>query len=663
MQTVPVKIGLHDNALPLEPGGEPGCFAADLPAGAAGSWCRITVGLRAVEPWWAKLEATDIDRGHVVREAFLGRSRASRGGLRRGILMHLPASSQNLVVRMFTGSAGPAGTPWARLAVLSRSTAALAVLIDGWRVLPQAISGDLAGLSGRLRTMLGQAAARRGVVPPYAVWIRLYDMWGQTERDAFARTASKPSIAAIVVGSAVGREATLMDLRAQWQQPLRIVSVDQPADHVAGEERWSLVLQAGERLPPHALACFSHAASRWPDMCGFYADADSIAQGTDSKPLLKPPADLWLLGSGLLTSGGCLFRTSALVARTTAPDAAAWRRSLAQSAGAGALKRIPFVLTRLPDQIPVFRNPDRRHTSGALPSVSMIIPSAAKSRHVLRCIRKLVAETTYPNLEILVVSNVDPADAVQARVMDALARLPRVRIVKLDLASFNYSAVNNAAARQATGELLLLSNDDVVPVRGNWIQDLVGVMRESGAAQADIVGARLLYGNDTVQHGGVILGLANLCEHAFRLTTRDDPGPHGIATLDREVSAVTGACMLLRRSLYETLGGCDEAFAIALNDVDLCLRAGALGARIVIAAGVELYHYESLSLGRHYERGRAALEAIEVNRLRQRWSGAIADDPFYHPRASLMPGHEFEPAFPPRCTPLSWINGEMPCWR
>jgi GT2 family glycosyltransferase len=116
----------------------------------------------------------------------------------------------------------------------------------------------------------------------------------------------------------------------------------------------------------------------------------------------------------------------------------------------------------------------------------------------------------------------------------------------------------------------------------------------------------------------------------------------------------------VRRELFLSLGGLDEAFAIALNDVDFCLRAGQAGACILLEAGVELYHFESLSLGRHYQGRRSALEALEVRRLRTRWGPVIADDPFYSPLASLEPGREFEPGFPPRQTPLSWIRQDTP---
>jgi hypothetical protein len=271
-----------------------------------------------------------------------------------------------------------------------------------------------------------------------------------------------------------------------------------------------------------------------------------------------------------------------------------------------------------------------------------------------------VAQTDYAGgFEILLaVSNVDAADRIQSANLALAGRLPGVRVLSLDMSEFNYARVNNAAARQALGDVLLLLNDDVEPIRPDWLHRMVEYLCCDDGETADIVGARLLYGNRMVQHGGVIMGLGNLCEHGFRLSRRGDAGPHGVALLDRQVSAVTGACMLIRRALYDALGGMDESFAVALNDVDLCLRAGRRGARVVFAAGVELLHYESLSLGRHYSGTRAALEGFEVRRLRQRWQAAIADDPFYSRAASLEPGREFQPGFPMRLTVLSWISAE-----
>jgi GT2 family glycosyltransferase len=325
------------------------------------------------------------------------------------------------------------------------------------------------------------------------------------------------------------------------------------------------------------------------------------------------------------------------------------------------MRRISLILTHCPRvAAPVVRPVLRRDSQpNAAPWVSIVIPSSLRSRHVLRCLRRLLRGTAYPAFEILLaVSGIDPADRVQAARLQEAALLPRTRLLRLDLPVFNYAAVNNQAAAQATGEWLLLLNDDVVPITSDWLGRMVASVVAPDGTAADIVGARLLYGNGMVQHGGVIMGLANLCEHAFRLSARGDEGPQGLGQLQRQVSAVTAACMLVRRKLFESLGGFDEGFAIALNDVDFCLRLGQAGGRILFAGDIELYHFESLSLGRHYEGSRAALEAIEVARLRRRWPEMIAADPFYNPCASVEMGREFMPAFPPRQSPLSWIGQE-----
>ena len=274
----------------------------------------------------------------------------------------------------------------------------------------------------------------------------------------------------------------------------------------------------------------------------------------------------------------------------------------------------------------------------------MIIPTAARAPHVLRCIRRTALLTDYPDLEIIVaLSATIENDWTQQEIVRALSRLPRVRVIDLALAGFNYAEAINRTAEQARGDYLLLLNDDVAPQEPDWLHRMATLL----TAPVRIAGARLLYGNDMIQHGGVTMGLADLCEHSGRFWSPDDPGPAGIALLDRDVSAVTAACLLVENSLFRELGGLDTGFAIALNDVDFCLRAGKAGAGIAFCAGATLYHYESLSLGRHYEGDRAGLEATEVRALRERWPGIIVQDPFYNPQASRDPAMEWQPAFPP----------------
>ena len=280
--------------------------------------------------------------------------------------------------------------------------------------------------------------------------------------------------------------------------------------------------------------------------------------------------------------------------------------------------------------------------------VSVVVASACRSGHVWRCLRRLLRDTTHHGLELLVaVSAIDPVDRRQAAVLARVRALPHTRVLALGLPAFNYARVNNLAVAQARHETVLLLNDDVAPIRPDWLGILQAHLEDPAVGA---VGARLLYGNGAVQHAGVVLGLGGLAEHADRLRPSADPGPFGLGDLDREVSAVTAACLLLRRADWQALGGMDERFAVALNDVDLCLRLRAAGRLVVQANGAVLHHYESLSLGRHYSGARAALEATEVGLLRRLWGPVLAADPCYSPNLSLEAGREWTPAWPPRVT-------------
>ncbi len=610
-----------------------------LPPGAAGQWC--TVRVRTARAGWVKIEVTDEARGQVVREAFLGRQR----GAWRGMLLHVPAGARALVVWVVTPDGAGGAAPEVRVRVLRRTEAAVRLLAGGWRKLAGCLRGDWTGLAGRVRVELGQAPARAGEAPPYAVWVSLFDRWGQAERAALVAAAAAAGVlieVVIVGGEAAASAASAASVAAQWVRPVRVSCVAELAGFARLAGAWLVVLRAGDILAAQAVGCFARAIGVLPDAPGFYADADCLVAGVRAAPLFKPGADPWLARGGLLSAG----------ARAVRPD---WPAD----GSVEGFGRIAFVLTHVADEPVVASSAAAAAPPARWPLVSIVIPTSGRSAHVLRCLRGVLADTDYPDFEVLLaVARREPGDRRQARNLAAAAGLPRVRVLDLEMAEFNYAAVNNAAVRAAAGGLVLLLNDDVRPVRADWLRRMVAETVAPAPLRADIVGARLLYGHGRVQHGGVILGLAHLCEHAFRLTARDDGGPHGVALLDRRVSAVTAACLLVRREVWDAVGGMDAGFAVALNDVDFCLRAGAAGAIVIMAATVALYHYEGTSLGRHYSGARAALEAVEVQRLRNKWQSVIADDPFYNPQASLEVGREFTPAFPPRLTPLHWIRGE-----
>ncbi len=587
--------------------------------------------------WWAQLQVVDPACDQVVRQVFLGPLR----GKTRNTLLRMPPDAGALNL-LFIGE-GPA--PFSvEIGVLSRAGAALRLLLAGWRRLPRAMRGDRLGMAGRVRAEIGQSPARAGEAPPYLVWLALYE----PAPDSLVRPDSGIQVAVVSGGSAAARAATLAAL------PDSVVTIRSPADWDRLNAGHILLLGEGEVLAPQALARFSQALASAPHAAFICADTDEIdANGGRRNPLFKPqPGPVFLL-SGLATAGGCVFRRQGDWSSLPL-DADAARLILAQRCAPEAMLHIPAILTHLP-ATPIARR-CRPALPAATPKISIIVPTSCRSPHVLRCLQQIVTETQYEDFEVLLaVSGIDPADRRQAGKLARAAAWPRVRVLDLGLrtrnqAPFNYAQVNNLAARHADGEYLLLLNDDVAPLSKDYLSVMMSHALSPGVGA---VGARLLYGNDTLQHGGVIMGLNGLCEHAGRLADSADPAPdcvhdHGRAAIDREVSAVTAACLLLSSKLFADIGGFDEAYAIALNDVDLCLRIRATGRQIIYAASATLRHYESLSLGRHYEGVRASREASEMRRLRSRWACVIADDPFYNPQAALESGRDWQPGFPPR---------------
>jgi hypothetical protein len=346
-------------------------FSASLPAGAAGTWCRVTVQLPAGAPWWAKIEAEDVSRGQVVREAFLGPARV-RGGLsRRSVLVHLPRQSVALSLHVFSeGVVAP------RLALrrFSRRRAAGALLAHGWRHLPSALRGDVWGRLGRVRAVLGQAPARGGEAPPYAVWIDLFDAWGEAERAALAAggaAGSRFEVALVCGGLPDAMDRTRRSLPAHW--PVHVIAGQADWAGLGGD--WILVLAAGEILAAQAAACFGLAVRRRPEMRGVCADLDTLdVQGRRAAPEFRPPPDAWLLQTGFFGRGAWLFhRLSHRDVWGGLPaDADAARLALARAGPADGLHRISLILTHCPATPRLAVQNRARRLSAATPRVSII---------------------------------------------------------------------------------------------------------------------------------------------------------------------------------------------------------------------------------------------------------------------------------------------------
>ena len=254
-----------------------------------------------------------------------------------------------------------------------------------------------------------------------------------------------------------------------------------------------------------------------------------------------------------------------------------------------------------------------------LPSVSLIVPTPGRGRAAHACLDAVLARTRYADFElILVVAQPDPPDAAQRRFLARLGRDQRVRVVLAPMAAFNFAAACNRGAAVARGALLCLLNDDVTPRAPHWLATMAGHLADPGVG---VVGARLLYPDGTVQHAGVALCADGTGRHLDRFRPARAPG---VARAAHEVAAVTGACLLTPRALWDRLGGLDESFATAFNDLDYCLRARATGARVVLAAEAELTHAESRSFRRHYRPDEAARNQADRARLLARFPAAFA---------------------------------------
>ncbi|MQT14261.1 glycosyltransferase family 2 protein [Segnochrobactrum spirostomi] len=277
------------------------------------------------------------------------------------------------------------------------------------------------------------------------------------------------------------------------------------------------------------------------------------------------------------------------------------------------------------------------------PLVTILIPTRNGLALLTRCLASILEKTTYPAFEILVVDNGsdDPETLNYLRQMETD---PRVRVVR-DERPFDYAALNNAAARLARGSVLALVNNDIEVISPDWLDEMVSlaVRPETGA-----VGAALWYPDDRLQHGGIVLGIGGVAGHAFRFLRRGDRGYLGRAVLRQALSAVTAACLVVRKELYEAVGGLDETnLKIAYNDVDFCLRLRERGYRNVWTPYAELYHHESATRGLEDDPVKLTRFRAEFAYMQRRWGALLANDPAYNPNLTLE-REDFSLAWPPR---------------
>ena len=267
------------------------------------------------------------------------------------------------------------------------------------------------------------------------------------------------------------------------------------------------------------------------------------------------------------------------------------------------------------------------------PKISIVIPNKDHVEDLRRCITSIVEKSTWDNYEILVVENNSSAREIFSY-YEVISNNPRIRVLTCE-GEFNYSRVNNFGVSQAEGEYVLLLNNDTQVITVNWMEELLMYAQRPDVGA---VGGKLYYEDKTIQHAGVVIGLGahRTAGHVHYRQKRENLGYMGRLCYAQNLTAVTGACLMVRKSVYEEVGGLDEAFAVSLNDVDFCLKLRAAGYLNVFTPFAELYHFESVSRGRDDEGERAARYDREAARFREKWKAELeAGDPYFNPNFSL----------------------------
>jgi len=430
------------------------------------------------------------------------------------------------------------------------------------------------------------------------------------------------------------------------------------------------LLGGGDELAPDALFEVVRLLQEYPEADLIYTDEDRIDDGGNrSDPYFKPGWSPDLLLSVDYISNLSVYRRSLLEElggfREGFDGCQGYDLVLRATERTGDIHHVPKVLYHRwaqadlpapPEEDNPVRSRRRRALSDALdrrglegsvedghlpdrfrvrfaikgePRVTIIVPTRDNAAFLKRCVGSLERLTTYRNYELLIIDN-NTSDPETLAYLDSMPH----RVVPFR-EKFNYSRINNFAVAQAKGEYILLLNDDTEVIFGGWLE---AMLEHAQRPEVGAVGARLLYPDGRIQHAGVIVGVGSPWEpgvamHSNHFYSSDSPGYAGALLTTTDYSAVTAACMLFRKSLFEDLGGLEEEnLPIQFNDVDLCLKMREKGYHIVYTPYAELYHHESVSRG-HFSGART-----ENLWMRKRWGEMMDKDPYYNPHFSRALG-------------------------
>ena len=375
-----------------------------------------------------------------------------------------------------------------------------------------------------------------------------------------------------------------------------------------------------DHLRPGAAELVAAEFVRLPDAHIIYGD---VCEGGELVP--KPQWDAVLAGSFDYVGTPVFFRGAIEASASQSRD---WLRTRLASAPGGSIHRIALPLADRPAlasaAVPSLAAPVLSRT----PRVSMIVPTKMRLDLLEKCLDGLINRTDYPDVEVIVVDNGSEDPRFPGVLELASKSLNLVRVE--DHGDFNFSRLINGGVARSTGEIVVLLNDDVEAIDKDWLTRMVAavLVEDVGA-----VGCRLIYPDGRIQHAGVTLGLGGVCGHLWKGLSPDDAARNPYVMLPGEKTAVTGACLALRRNVFDRIKGLDEAtFPVAFNDIDLCLRLRDAGYRTIFRGDAVLIHHESQSRGADdiSAESRRRL-ARETGRFLARWRSSIDHDPFGSP--------------------------------
>ncbi len=399
------------------------------------------------------------------------------------------------------------------------------------------------------------------------------------------------------------------------------------------------ILAPGDILP---LTGLHEAAAAWaahPAPALLFTDEDRVGpDGARTQPRFKPGYSPDAHQAGV-TIGQLALHDAALLRHAgglrPGPDPLhdlALR--VAALAGPARVIHVPAVLVHRAAPPPARQPRPALPPLHGLPPVTVILPTKDRPDLLAASTAGVLRGTDYPALELLVVDN-GSTDPAALALLKELAATPRTRVLRRP-GPFNFSALNNAAAREAAGEVLVLLNNDTEVVDAGWLQELV---RHAVRPGAGAVGARLLHRDGSLQHGGMVLGADGGAVHVLRGAPRGADGYEGQLAVPRDLTTVTGACLAIRRDVWDAVGGMDEGFPVAWNDVDLCQRIRAAGLRVIWTPDAVLLHLEGETRGEDAaDPARQARFLADAARYRARWGDGARNDPFLNSNLQAVGG-------------------------